>query len=75
MNLRLKNCRLCIEDLEIGTKVTYSSYNKREFGIVKSKSDEEHVFVVYHCAGNWDNYEDYTAARTNIKDLKLGWNS
>jgi len=59
--------------MEIGDKVTYRSFDKVEHGIVKRLSDENHVFVVYHCAGNWDRYFDYTAARTNICDLDPGW--
>ena len=31
------------------------------------------VWVVYDCAGNWDNYVNYTSAKTNLQDLKLGW--
>ena len=31
------------------------------------------VFVVYNCAGEWDRYEQYTAASTNFRDLKKGW--
>ena len=57
-----------------GDRVTYVPYvGKQERGIVKSISDEDHVFVVYHCADEWDNYQDYTAARTRIEDLRMGW--
>lgn len=56
-----------------GQKVTYVSIGRVEDGIVKSISDDNYVFVVYHCGGNWDRYFDYTAARTKIKDLRLGW--
>lgn len=56
-----------------GQKVTYHSHGKHEQGIVKSISDDEHVFVVYHCDGNWDDYKNYTAVRTKISDLTLGW--
>jgi hypothetical protein len=55
----------------IGDKVTYLP--TEECGIVKSISDADHVFVVYHCAQEWYNYKDYTAARTKIKDLIMGW--
>jgi hypothetical protein len=54
-----------------GDEVTYIP--KMEHGIVKGLSDQDHVFVVYHCAGDWDHYRDYTAARTRIKDLVPGW--
>ena len=60
-------------DLKKGDRVTYVAYKKKERGIVKSFSDETHVFVVYHCGEDWDRYFDYTAARTNINDLILGW--
>lgn len=73
MNLRSNNCRLSVEDFEVGEKVTYHCFNKKQKGIVKSESDEEHVFVVYNCGGDWGNYKFFTAARTNINDLTLGW--
>lgn len=57
----------------IGDKVTYITPYKQEKGIVKSISDENHTFVVYKCGEDWGNYNDYTAARTNNKDLKRGW--
>lgn len=58
-----------------GQKVTYKTSYKEEKGIVKSLShDEEYAFVVYHCGGDWENYQNYTAARTRFKDLKEGWN-
>lgn len=59
--------------IEIGRKVTYLDFDKKEHGIIKSISDEDHVFVVYHCAGEWENYKNYTAARTHIGNLIDGW--
>lgn len=56
-----------------GDLVTYVSHNKIEHGRVKSLSDDKHVFVVYNCAGDWDHYEEYTAARTEVADLLDGW--
>lgn len=54
-----------------GDKVTYKPKNER--GIVKGFGDDENiVFVVYNCDGQWDNFEMYTGAATNISDLKLG---
>lgn len=59
---------------EVGDMVTYDPGYKRERGIVKSFSgDETHVFVVYNCNDDWENYGSYTAARTRIADLKHGW--
>jgi transcriptional antiterminator len=60
--------------MKCGDKVTYVSHNKKEKGIVKSFSDDDYVFVVYHCDNNWEDYKNYTAARTRICDLILGWN-
>lgn len=60
-------------NIKVGSKVTYVTPHKTECGIVKSIPDDDYAFVVYHCAGNWDDYENYTAARTRIADLELGW--
>jgi len=54
---------------KVGDKVTRFGQK----GIVKAMSDAEHVFVVYNCDGNWEEYADYTAARTNVAELKKGW--
>lgn len=43
-----------------------------ENGIVKRVTDSG-VFVVYKCGGEWSNYENYTAALTEINDLRHGW--
>lgn len=60
--------------LNKGKKVTYNpDYNKKETGIVKSFSGNNHAFVVYNCGGNWHKYENYTAAKTKISDLEEGW--
>jgi len=59
-----------------GDKVHYQPehYGKHyENGIVKEVRTSGAVFVVYHCANNWDEYEEYTAARTEPDDLKIGW--
>ena len=62
------------KEFEVGQKVTYvPDYGEKEKGIVKSISDGKHVFVVYNCGEHWENYKDYTAARTRTKDLILGW--
>ena len=43
-----------------------------ENGKIKEVRDGK-VWVVYHCAGNWDNFTNYTGALTNLRDLKEGW--
>ena len=32
-----------------------------------------HLFVVYKCRGDWENFENYTSARTHIGQLYYGW--
>lgn len=65
-----------IAKLRVGDQVHYQPdhYPKDawENGVVKEIRGKS-VFVVYNCDGNWDNYENYTAALTYLKDLKLGW--
>jgi hypothetical protein len=34
--------------------------------------NHKYIFVVYKCGEDWDNYEDYTAAATDPKDLTWG---
>ena len=65
---------------KVGDKVRFEPEHyelKGEFenGIVKEvREDIDYaVWVVYNCAGDWDCYRDYTAAKTNLRDLKAGW--
>lgn len=56
-----------------GDKVHYTrAWGKTDNGIVK-RMGEGCAFVVYHCNQEWDRYFDYTAARTELIDLKPGW--
>ncbi len=59
-----------------GQKVHYCARHgdKKENGIVKSVTGNgQGIFVVYHCAEEWDNYENYTAALTPASEVKAGW--
>ena len=58
--------------LRPGDRVTYVAPGRRERGRVKRIADGG-AFVVYHCDGNWERFEDYTAALTRAEDLELGW--
>lgn len=60
-------------DLKPGTKVTYKTDGVGKKGIVKGVQNDKYAFVVYHCNNNWSDYENYTAARTRIEDLEMGW--
>lgn len=68
-----------IETLSVGMKVRYQPdhYGDEEWenGIVKEIRDNNRtgVWVVYNCAGNWNNYQGYTGALTSLQDLKLHW--
>ena len=54
---------------DIGKWVKYTpSAGESEVGRIKSWNDRW-IFVVYHCAGMWDKYLEYTGAATNPKDL------
>lgn len=68
-----------ISKLRVGDPVHYQpeqyGTEKWENGLIKRIPDYPYdaVFVVYNCAGNWEKYMDYTAAMTNLRDLKPGW--
>jgi hypothetical protein len=56
---------------DIGRDVIYTNgVGDKEQGRIKSWN-EKWIFVVYHCANDWDNYQDYTAAATSPSDLKF----
>ena len=70
-----------ISKIKVGDKVHYMPAYKLkdniyENGIVKEIPDNqlEYVRVVYNCCGDWKNYQNYTSALTNIRDLYNGWN-
>jgi len=44
----------------------------RRLGLLKAYLND-YVFIVYHCDNNWDNYQNYTAAKTRKCDLQKGW--
>lgn len=69
-----------VAKLKKGDKVHYMpehyiKENKYENGIVKEVPGSlyDSVRVVYNCNGDWVNYDDYTSALTNVRDLHLGW--
>lgn len=55
-----------------GDYVHYTNHGKKENGRVKSVEDG-YAFVVYHCGGDWDNFRNYTGARTETDNLSKGW--
>jgi hypothetical protein len=68
-----------IAKMKVGDKVHYQpphyGEEKWENGMIKEipSHTNSSVRVVYNCAGDWDNFMNYTSALTNIKDLESGW--
>lgn len=63
-----------IEPYEFGDRVTYvNKYGNWEKGRVKYQSTPTVAFVVYNCNDDWEHFQDYTGAATDIEDLKPGW--
>ena len=60
--------------MQIGDKVTYRGYGGHtQEGVVKDIAMDEDPFVVYNCGGDWENYRDYTGAKTPKGRIKMGW--
>jgi len=72
--LLCENCsdRLALSKLTESDKGRWVIYipekGEKKIGRIKSWN-RNWVFVVYHCAGEWDSYEHYTAAATNPNQL------
>lgn len=65
--------------LWVGAKVTYKPTDivncESENGIVKSIPDKgAFVFVVFNCANDWNNYQNYTGRSISVQHLRPGWN-
>jgi hypothetical protein len=59
-----------LTEKDIGKWVTYEPGHKKESGRIKSWNGTW-VFVVYNCDGYWHRYDEFTAAATNPRDLKI----
>ena len=57
---------------DVGTWVKYRDRfdSKPDKGRIKSWN-EKFIFVVYRCAGNWDDFENYTGVATDPIDLSF----
>lgn len=69
-----------IAKLKIGDKVHYRPFkgcddSLIQNGMVKEIPDftNDEIRVVFNCAGDWNNFKDYTSQLTRIEDLELGW--
>jgi len=49
--------------------------DKYENGMVKEIPNHTNtaIRVVYNCAGNWNDFKNYTSALTSLSDLTIGW--
>lgn len=55
----------------VGAWVEYNgSAGEVERGKIKSWNDQ-YIFVVYKCDGNWHKYRNYTGVATSPSDLKF----
>lgn len=61
-----------LSDSDVGRWVEYrdSFDSKLDKGRIKSWN-QKFVFVVYRCAGNWDQFEKYTGVATDPSDLNF----
>jgi len=60
-----------LQKLDVRRWVEYCpSAGPKEKGRIKSWNDIW-IFVVYHCGGDWPNFQNYTAAATNPEDLSF----
>ena len=56
---------------DLGRYVIYTDGSEgKQRGRIKDWNDTW-IFVVYHCADEWDNYRDYTGCATTPSDLKF----
>ncbi len=68
-----------IANLRVGDKVHYqpSHFDEShwENGIIKEirQTNLTGVWVVYRCAEEWERYQEYTGALTDLTDLNLNW--
>jgi hypothetical protein len=69
-----------IAEIKIGDRVHYTPFKgcnpeSIENGIVKEVPDHtnNHIRVVFNCAGEWDNFMNYTSQLTPIDKLEKGW--
>lgn len=62
------------QQMKVGDKVTYQpAHGFPEKGRIKEITPDERVFVVYHCGGDWADFQNYTGALTSASDLYEGW--
>jgi hypothetical protein len=61
-----------IDELRPDDIGTWVNYNRDTWGPRKGRIkywNPRYVFVVYHCADQWDRFLDFTAAATDPEDL------
>ena len=63
-----------IEELSIGDRVHYyKSPGVWENGIVKELRWPDGVWAFYGIDSDWNNFGAYTTAKTELRDLFMGW--
>lgn len=60
--------------IKVGDYVHYTpDAGPKENGRIKSIGSDGRASVVYKCAGEWDKYQEYTGAVTELNRLSRGW--
>jgi hypothetical protein len=60
--------------LKVGDYVHYiPDAGPKENGRIKSIGSDGRASVVYKCASEWDKYQEYTGAVTELNRLSRGW--
>ena len=69
-----------VAKLKVGDKVHYIPFDgcdptQYENGRVKEIPEHttKEVRVVFHCAGEWDDFMKYTSQLTPVHRLRMGW--
>lgn len=62
-----------IRQFKPGDYVHYCWLNRPQVNGRVKRVKGDNAFVVYHCNEQWDDYENYTAPMTPLKDLRHGW--
>jgi hypothetical protein len=69
-----------ISKIKVGDKVHYRPFKNCEDSLVengKVKEIPDHtnssIRVVFNCAGEWENFMNYTSQLTLIEKLAVGW--
>jgi hypothetical protein len=74
------NVMIDLAKARVGDRVHYIPYegcdeSSIQNGLVKEipEHTNSEVRVVFNCAGDWDNFQNYTSQLTSVRKLRMGW--